>query len=65
MRYSVNAQQPVCLHGPQELPEQAARKRAALTFTRQVNTIQARAMGTNKAYLPADQLQPDCRARGI
>ena len=31
--YRVNAQQPVCLHGPQETAEQAARKRSALTVT--------------------------------
>ena len=30
--------QPACLHGPQETPEQAGRKRAAIAFTRQVNT---------------------------
>ena len=46
----VNAQQPACLHGPQETPEQAARKRAALTFTRQVNTLQNKA-GATGAYL--------------
>jgi len=57
LEYRVDAQQPACLHGPQETPEQAARKRSALTFTRQVNTLQARATTTNKAYLPADQLQ--------
>ena len=54
--YVVNAQQPACLHGPQETPEQAARKRAALTFTRQVNTLQAKA-GATGAYLAAEQLQ--------
>lgn len=52
----VNAQQPVCLHGPQETPEQAARKRAALTFTRQVNTLQLKASATG-AYAGADQIQ--------
>jgi hypothetical protein len=52
----VNAQQPACLHGAQETPEQAARKRAALTFTRQVNTLQLKA-GATGAYLLADQIQ--------
>ncbi len=52
----VNAQQPACLHGPQETPEQAARKRAALTFTRQVNTLQSKA-GATGAYVGADQIQ--------
>jgi hypothetical protein len=52
----VNAQQPTCLHGPQETPEQAARKRAALTFTRQVNTLQVKASATG-AYVGADQIQ--------
>ena len=51
------APQPACLHGPQESQEQAARKRAALTLTRQVNTLQARAMGGSKSYQSADQLQ--------
>ena len=57
MGYRVNAQQLACLHGSPETPEQVARKRAALAFTRQVNTLQARAMATNTAYLPAGQLQ--------
>lgn len=48
---------PACLHGPQETPEQAARKRTAIAFTRQVNTLQARAVATSKAYVAADQLQ--------
>ena len=30
-----------CLHGPDETPEQKARKREALQATRQVNTLQA------------------------
>ncbi len=54
--YVVNAQQPACLHGPQETPEQAARRRAALTFTRQVNTLQAK-VGATGAYVTADQVQ--------
>jgi hypothetical protein len=55
--YTVTAQQPACLHGPQETADQAARKRAALTFTRQVNTLQLRARAANAAYATSDQLQ--------
>ena len=51
------APQPTCLHGPLESPEQAARKGAALTLIRQVNTLQARAMGGSKSYQSTDQLQ--------
>jgi hypothetical protein len=49
-----NAQQ--CLHGPGETPDQAARRREALTATRTINTIQANQPGAvNKVYLrPAD-----------
>src|SRR4029453_1290704 len=30
-----------CLHGPSEAPEQVARRRAAVTYARQVNTAEA------------------------
>jgi hypothetical protein len=50
------AQQQVCLHGPPETADQAARRKSALGFTRHVNTLQARAFGERKAYQAADQL---------
>ena len=47
---SAHAQQ--CLHGPGETPDQAARRRDALTATRMINTIQASHPGAvNKVYL--------------
>jgi hypothetical protein len=52
----VTAQQPACLHGPQEDARQAARKLGALTFVRRVNTTQAKAVGSTGSYLSGDQL---------
>ena len=41
-----------CLHGPGEAPDQAARRREALTATRTINNIQANQPGSaNKVYL--------------
>ena len=52
----VSAQQPACLHGPQEQANQAARKKSALTFVRMVNNAQAKALGSTGSYLSGDQL---------
>ena len=52
----VSAQQPACLHGPQEQASQAARKQNALTFVRRVNTAQAKAVGSTGSYLSGEQL---------
>ena len=41
-----------CLHGPSEAPDQAARRRDALTATRTINNIQANQPGAiNAVYL--------------
>jgi hypothetical protein len=46
-----------CLHGADETANQAARKRAALTATRNINNIQANQPGAaNGQYLRHDQL---------
>jgi hypothetical protein len=46
-----------CLHGPGETPDQAARTRAALTATRNINNIQANQPGAAKGqFLRHDQL---------
>jgi len=47
---SAYAQQ--CLHGPGETPDQAGRRREALTATRTINNIQANQPGAvNKAFV--------------
>ena len=47
---SAYAQQ--CLHGAGEAPDQAARRREALTATRTINNVQANQLGSaNKVYL--------------
>lgn len=41
-----------CLHGPNQTPDQAARRREALTATRTINNIQAnRPAAANRQYL--------------
>jgi hypothetical protein len=46
-----------CLHGPNESAEQAARKREALTATRNINNIQANQPGNRiKQFLSYEQL---------
>ena len=53
---AVNAQ-PQCLHGPNETPDQQARRRAALQATRTVNNLQANQPGAaSRVYLRHDQL---------
>jgi hypothetical protein len=51
-----SAQQPTCLHDANEQPDQAARRQRALGFTRHINTLQASAFGSSKAYQPAERL---------
>ena len=52
----VIAQQPVCLHGQNEAPDQVARRQRALGFTRHINTLQAAAYSRAQAYPPLGQL---------
>lgn len=47
---------PACLHGDNEAPEQRARRVAALTLTRDVNTTQATAVSTRGGYQPLPSL---------
>ena len=51
----LTAQQPACLHGPNESPDQLARRRAALGITREINGLQA-AFRRTPAYQPLAQL---------
>ena len=44
-------QQPACLHGASETPAEATRRQSALRVVRTINTLQAQAFGTKKAYL--------------
>lgn len=46
------AQQPACLHGPHETPDQLARRRLALTWVRQINTFQIHGLANAKTYQP-------------
>jgi|KBSMisStandDraft_5_1062788.scaffolds.fasta_scaffold246218_2 hypothetical protein len=46
----IQAQQPSCLHGPDESAEQQQRRVQALTVARQVNTLQAQAAGRTGSY---------------
>ena len=50
------AQQPACLHGPDEQAAQKARRQQALGFVRHVNTLEATAAGRNSAFVSADRL---------
>ena len=46
-----------CLHGPKESDEQAARRRGALTATRNINNIEANQPGrTRGLYLSLEEL---------
>src|SRR5512135_712939 len=53
---TVRAQQPTCLHGPDESGTQRQRRQQALLFVRQVNTAQAAAFGPNQRYRSLSQL---------
>ena len=52
----VTAQQPACLHGQNEVPDQLARRRAALGLTRLINGLQAANFNGTPAYQPLAQL---------
>ena len=43
-------QQPACLHGANETPADAARRQDAIRVMRAINTAQAQAFATTKAY---------------
>ncbi len=45
-----------CLHGPQESPDQLARRRAALTLARQINTEQQAVFRQEKRFRPLADL---------
>jgi hypothetical protein len=51
-----SAAQPACLHGAGETADQAARRQAALGFTRHVNTMQAQGSSSSRTYAPLAQL---------
>jgi hypothetical protein len=53
---SMAAQQPTCLHGQNETPEQQARRQGALGFARQINTLQYATHNRTQAYQPLAQL---------
>ena len=53
----IAAQQPACLHGPSETPDQLARRQGALRLTRHINTVQANTSARNGGTYPRlDQL---------
>jgi hypothetical protein len=49
-------QQPACLHGADESAAQQVRRRAALTLTRQINTLQNSTKSKGQAYQPLARL---------
>jgi hypothetical protein len=54
-------QQPACLHGQDESAAQQARRRAALTLTRQINTLENSSKSRGQAYQPLASV-PNLRA---
>jgi len=50
------AQQPSCLHGPNESDAERARKRQALTMARQINTLENAAFQAQGTYPPLREL---------
>jgi hypothetical protein len=52
------AQQPKCLHGTNETPDQVARRRLALTWVRRINSLQTQYFSQRKTYQPLSAL-PD------
>jgi hypothetical protein len=57
----VNAQptiavQAACLHGPNEAPDQLARRQRAVALTRLINTLQLEALTRMQAYQALDKL---------
>lgn len=55
---AVKAQQPKCLHGANETPDQVARRRLALTWVRRINSLQTQYFSQRKTYQPLSAL-PD------
>ena len=53
----VVAQQPACLHGPNESPAEQMRRRQALGMARQINSAEVVAQRQTNAYQPLAQLQ--------
>jgi hypothetical protein len=48
----IEAQQPACLHGPEETAVEQARRRGALGLVRAINTAQVQAHGRTGVYQP-------------
>jgi hypothetical protein len=51
------AQQPTCLHGADESPEQQARRRQALQTAREINNAEQRAFQTSHSFVPLSALR--------
>ena len=52
------AQPPKCLHGANETPDQAARRRLALAWVRRINSLEIQYFSQRKIYQPLSAL-PD------
>jgi len=52
------AQPPKCLHGANEAPDQAARRKLALAWVRRINSLQEQYFSQRKTYQPLSGL-PD------
>jgi hypothetical protein len=50
------AQPRQCLHGPNESPDQSARRRLALTWVRRINSLQTQHFVEKKTYQPLSAL---------
>ena len=59
------AAQRVCLHGADETPEQAARRKQALSFARQLHNEQMKAFQSAKGYLPGEKLAAKTAPEGF
>ena len=55
---AMKAQLPTCLHGPNEMPDQAARRKLALTLVRRINSSETQYQANGKPYQPLSAL-PD------
>lgn len=62
MTITPSAAQGTCLHGPGESPEQAARRRQAVGFARQVHNAQLKAHQSTRAYLSGEQISSTSKA---
>jgi hypothetical protein len=61
----VTAQQPACLHGQNEAPDQLTRRRAALGLTRLINGLEAANFNGTPAFKPMAQLPIDAIPAGF